>query len=753
MDQFQLRKWSLLNLGSAKVSDLINFKDDSITALVSKLKEVRQGVAAKDQTTPMEKRALEWEEYRVKSESFGKVENLPGSMEYFSAVAKFPKEFNFTFFDETTKMLERFISHIDDISTKTFEDRNEQIYGSGLLKGFSGEFQSVKKMIEKAMSVDKTTSFNNLINGPNTFNTISTMIELNVLRKNYGLVHSVAGENLIKSNIAFASTLHAVRQASENEMIIVSDLSNQHVLRPLKKFTSGFPLGVVEMEQLEEDVKSQWFLKITNSSELDKLNIVNSLRPIITALETLSRVNEKLKSTFPADNARQVQSFNQFKEESFSVPTDAVSAVGVLAEYKKCNHLGGPQTDDERRPGHEFMAKVKSVGDSLIALHMFSQTLALDQLEKDVADFVKSLTFTDINNQTLSEGEIVKVVEDIKKSGKLAKIQENVKSIEDKINGIKLKNLESTLLPNLNNSFIQDVMFKEVITAETSVSGCLQKLKAKSLLVTQAIATIQKLRKLDDKLLESVQQTAKSVSQFSETLASVKKIPDAMKKNVKNVTLELNKRSESLNQSDAISHSASALRSVFGLVKLESSIGQLNDTDTIVSSEIDKIKIPAEKMKLQKLWGNHTEGMVSLQAAVVQAKAFVAKIDVSKLKTLNNYSAILKTLETMPDVKMEALEKSEVLEILIRAISATRRRRRRAAGSNAHLVAAKVILDKIAALDLQFSSNIAHFKNAPLAFQSFSKFLAKFFATQQKISASQNGGGGGGGSGESEFPT
>lgn len=737
----------LLDLGSAKVADLVSFKEDKITALVSKLKEVRQGVAAKDETTRMENRAFEWEDYRRKSESFGEVENLPGSTEYFDAITKFQSEFNFTLFNATLKKIDAFGGSITFLLNNNYELKRDRQYGLIILKDFSSEFRPLKDLLSSVKRVD-TTLYAALMDGPRRFKPIQTLIELSALRQTYRALHSVAKENQIRSNIELASTSHAIRQASEEDMVTVLKFSDKHVMRPEKRFTSGFPKGVIEMELFEDDVKSQWLLKITNSSDLDKRSIVNSLMPMVIATETLSAVNKNLESTFQAANAQQRQMFMKFKEESFLIPTDAASAVGVLEKYKKCQNDGGQQTDDERKPGLEFMTKVKSVGDSLAALNGFSRALDLVQLETDVADFVGSFNFTDIKNETQSLAEIAEVVNGLKKSGKLAKIQESVKSIEQQINHINLGNLESTLLPNLNNSFMENGKFKDVISAETKVSECLQNLTADSLLVTQAIATIRKLRKLDDKLLESVQQTATSVAQFSATLASIEKIPDTMKKNVKNVTLELNKWSQSLNQSDAITHSASALRGVFGLLELESSIGLLKDVDAIVSGEIAKVQATEDQKRLKTQWGDHKTDMASLDAAIVKADAFVKKIDVSMAQTLTNYSAPLMDLAAIPDVNINALEKSKVLEKLISLMPPVGRKRRAAADPKTQLIAAKAVLDQLAALDLKFSSGTS---GVQTAFKSFSNVLTKFFATQH-ISAPPSSSGnsvgtGGGGTG------
>nr|pir hypothetical protein Y39B6B.e [imported] - Caenorhabditis elegans [Caenorhabditis elegans] len=702
----------MLNLGSANVSDLINYKPDKILELIKKLKEVRQKVAANDKTTKMETRALEWEEYRLRSEPISDVTNLTGSVEYFNAVENCQTDINSSLFENTAEYL---------------KDTSFPITGSAKLKVFNETFQSLKVLLTEIKTLNRT-SFDILHNGPNIFKSLDTVIKLSALRQNYIALYSKKVEDAIKTNIELVSALSAVNEASRSDMMTVSKLSDRLVSIPSRKYTSGFSLELIGLEQLTDDVKNQWFFEMTNATEVDGQSIRKSLKPIFSAFETLQAVNKKLKVPFPEHTK-----FQQFKDEPYFIPVNANSSVDVMEKYEGCDHEGRKYSDDYRSKGIEFINNVKIVSDHFTAFYNFTQTLDLDQLETDVAAFVESLNFTDINNRTQSEMEVIEIVKNIRSNNiSLTKIQESVKGIENQFKAVRLDSLKNDVFSKISDVFRKDENLKKVITAEINVNKCLQNLKNESLVISEALKTIQKLRLLDDKLLESVQQSATSVAQFSDALPTVKSIPDAMKKGVKNVTLELNQMSlESLNQSDGIGHSASALRSVFSLLDLESSINKLKGVDGIVRVEIDKA---ADKSELQSLWGNHNHDISSLEGAIAKSKDFLSKIDVSNVHTLSSYSTPLKNLASIPDVQIDAVKKSKALEILIGSLVASSVKRRKKRYTKSDLLAVKETLEKIAVLDLQFSSHSTQFQNVPSAFQSFDNFLQLFFASQQTIS-------------------
>ncbi|CAB60442.2 Protein-tyrosine-phosphatase [Caenorhabditis elegans] len=715
----------MLNLGSANVSDLINYKPDKILELIKKLKEVRQSAAANNEISPMEKRALEWEDYRLRSEFIGDVTNLTGSVEYFNAVGNFQRDFNSSLFESTAEKFDGFNEHITSILKSSLKDTSFPITGSAKLKVFNETFQSLKVLLTEIKTLNRT-SFDILHNGPNIFKSLDTVIKLSALRQNYIALYSKKVEDAIKTNIELVSALSAVNEASRSDMMTVSKLSDRLVSIPSRKYTSGFSLELIGLEQLTDDVKNQWFFEMTNATEVDGQSIRKSLKPIFSAFETLQAVNKKLKVTFPERTK-----FQQFKDEPYFIPVNANSYIDVVKKYEGCNENG--HSDDYRKKGVEFMNNVETVSDWLTAFDNFTQTLDLDQLEKDVAAFVESLNFTDINNETQSRMEVIEIVKNIRSNNiSLIKIQESVKGIETQFNAVRLDSLRNSVFPKVTDEFKKDEDFQKVINAENNVNSCLQNVKNESLVISEAIKTIQKLRVLDDNLLESVRQTATSVAQFSTVLPTVGSIPDAMKKGVKNVTLQLNEMSlKSLNQSDGIGISASALRNVFSLLDLESSINQLKSVDGIVKVGIDK---SSNKSELQSLWGSHNDDIISLEGAIAKSKVFKSKIDVSKAKTLSSYSTPLQNLASIPDVKIDAVKKSKALEILISSLVASSVKRRKKRDTKSDLLAAKATLDKIAVLDLQFSSHSTQFQNVPSAFQSFDNFLQLFFASQQPIS-------------------
>ncbi|CAD31825.2 Protein-tyrosine-phosphatase [Caenorhabditis elegans] len=737
----------MLNLGSANVSDLINYKPDKILELIKKLKEVRQSVAANDKTTKMETRALEWEDYRLRSEFIGDVTNLTGSVEYFEAVENFQRDFNSSLFENTEELFKDFSEHFTVILENSLTSTLFPNSGYYNLKYFNETFQSLKELLIEIKAFNRT-SFDILLNGPNIFKSLDTVIKLSALRKNYFPLYTEDGENLIKRNIDLASALSAVNEASRSDMMTVSKLSDRLVSIPSRKYTSGFSRGLIDMEQLRDGVQNQWFFEMTNATEMDGQSIQKSLEPMLSAFQTMHAVNKKLKVPFPEHTK-----FQQFKDEPYFIPVNANSSVDVVKKYEDCDGKG--HSDDYRKKGVEFIENVKTVSDWLTAFDNFTRILDLDQLEKDVSAFVKSLNFTDINDQTQSVAEVIEIVKNIRNSTGLKNIQESVKGVENQFNAVRLDSLKNDVFPKISDVFRKDENFKKVINVENSVNKCLQNVKNESLVISEAIKTIQKLRVLDDNLLESVRQTATSVAQFSDALPTVTSIPDAMKKGVKNVTLELNQMSlESLNQSDGIGISASALQNIFSLLDLESSINQLKSVDGIVKVGIDK---SSNKSELKSLWGNHNHDISSLEGAIAKSKDFVSKIDVSKAHTLFSYSTPLKNLSTIPDVQIDAVKKSKALEILISSLVASSVKKRKKRDTKSDLLAAKETLEKISVLDLQFSSHSTQFQNVPSAFQSFDNFLQLFFASQQPISAPppipQNNGGdvntGGTGSGTS----
>ncbi|UMM31095.1 hypothetical protein L5515_012712 [Caenorhabditis briggsae] len=201
--------------------------------------------------------------------------------------------------------------------------------------------------------------------------------------------------------------------------------------------------------------------------------------------------------------------------------------------------------------------------------------------------------------------------------------------------------------------------------------------------VAQATSAIQKLRELKDDGFEALESAILAISSVSEDLSNLDSFTADMKKNPDVTTTNLNEFPNSAAQSEVVAQSAVSLRLARDLKEMDSEIAHLKNVD------------------------------------------YTSNLDVSKAKTLEQFSSPLKKLGSIPDDKINLVEKSKALEFLVSQpqIDPT---------VKTELEKAKQSLDKLASFDLGFAVHQSEFQKAPSAFKALHDFLVGFLKIKQK---------------------
>ncbi|UMM31183.1 hypothetical protein L5515_012766 [Caenorhabditis briggsae] len=239
----------------------------------------------------------------------------------------------------------------------------------------------------------------------------------------------------------------------------------------------------------------------------------------------------------------------------------------------------------------------------------------------------------------------------------------------------------------------------------------------------QGVLATQKLRNLNSDDISDVESTVSSVSEVSKSLSDLAKLPDEMKKEAKEATNALNKLPDSLAKSKVIGQSVASLQYANKLKELEPQVAQLKSVGPSAETEIRKISSPKSRKEVEDQWGDHKVEMDALEKSLSSIKSFDSKLDVSKAKSLGDYSNPLKDLSTISDTKINPIEKSKALETLIAQPTIDPK-------TKEDLEESKKTLDQMAPLDLEFSSHKSQFQSAPAAFKAVHGFLVGFLSVE-----------------------
>ncbi|CAO4375771.1 unnamed protein product [Caenorhabditis nigoni] len=702
----------ILNFGDVPVSTIAKFKPEPIKKFATKLEETPKSL---DSSVPnQEKQILEWFELRKSSQTIGNVTHLAGKSEYFSYLESLnSSDFNLltgpTFHMENAKNVVRQLK--DD---KTPVDRVVSLFGD-----FSYHFQSFLNSFELFKTRLEGLRNSEFQKGPAVYVPVEDTVKLILKRDKFSTTLTDSGKTKTVSNLKSIIILSGFSNDSIQDVNTLTSLSRAKSNPGFQErnVTSGFSNGVSDVNQLAKDVRNPWIAKIIGiKGSLDSLN--DGLQPLFNMNKRLGELEEKLATVSAPKLVQSLSSIQALQRELSKVHQDGEKmTVSAWDDLKSC--LGDynvvvPQTD---------LAPIEGVIKAIKALTQFSDFKLKEadfvEYKTKIDQFINSLGFTDLTNRTESAKQATGIMERLKKNKAIEEIEKTVDNLTDMF--AHFKDLEAKVKEVVLK---KNTVIPKPIIKEQGLYQCLKAVQNTDK-VAQAITVAQKLRSQKNDVT-AVDSAILAVSSASKVLSNLGRLTTDIKRNPGVTTTDLNELSNSATQSKVIGQSAASLRFAHGLKELDPEISHLKTVDSIVKEEIRKISDKVERDGLASQWGNHTSDMDSLHQTLSGILEFESKLSVSNAKTLEEFSSPLKNLGSIPDAKINALEKSEVLEALIAQPKLDPK-------IKPELEKAKQTLDKLAPLDLGFASHQSEFQKAPGAFKALQNFLVGFFTVKRKV--------------------
>ncbi|CAO4375770.1 unnamed protein product [Caenorhabditis nigoni] len=648
----------LLNFGDVPVSTIAKFNPEAVKKFATKLKEIPATLdsSVKDQETQL----LKWAELRKSSQTIGNVTDLPGKENYFSYL----KGLNSTDFDLVSAP-GYFMSEAKRI-VGTLKASNSHTKAVSIARNFGELITNLESFFDRIKPFEESLEkFRNseLMNGPKVFEPIEKIIVLILKRDKF-------------------------KTALDDK---------------------GFPNGVSDVNQLARDIVNPWVGKIIGvDGSLDSLNA--GFHPLFEMNKRLGELDKKL-AIFSTGQLFQSISNIQKVQRKLSEMDPKVHEMTESVWDDLVNCGDGSKVDSTRFASIEGVIKIVK---TLAKISEFK--LEIEKLEKSktiVDKFIQSLGFTDLKNLHDSEKQVPDIMKGLQNENGFKDIEETVNSLINKF--VDVQDFETNVQEVLSK---KDTPLPRIVTDELRLYECLEKVQNTEK-VAQAITVAQMLRSQKNDDVTRKNSAIGAVSSVSKDFSNLGSLTTEITKNSEDASTDLNKFSDSAAQSKVIGQSAVSLRFAHELKELDSEISHLKTIDSIVKAEIQKVSDPAETNDLSAQWGDHKSHMSSLDQTLSGILSFESKLDMPQAKTLEEFSNPLKNLGSIPDAKINALEKSEVLEALIAQPQIDPK-------VKSELEKAKQTLDKLALLDLGFASHQSEFEKAPSAFKALQDFLVGF---------------------------
>ncbi|CCE72323.3 uncharacterized protein CELE_M162.7 [Caenorhabditis elegans] len=634
-----------------KSSNIINFGSGKIIELTDQLKDI--SMESSKELIGLGSDAFKYDTFIHNLTSVRDSFKFPGKDEYYAEVESVMK-FNMSKLEDVMNEFQGIHLDLTQISKLnpqelTYETRTAFIDFCKRVEG-----NSKTSLLNLLKDVDKMSEpLEQLQKLPSVFEPFKEVSKFMRLRKTLPHQYSEDDQFLMNKNLKQVMNMAKGLKSSRE------DIQRLQTLRSNTK-----ELEMVDLRNLGDP----WLGKIFKVKRASLDNLASSFKPLPLSLEILNNFNKEL--TVVAGSSQIYDGFEQLNALLSSVPVDIEHVTGLMNKFHKCNRLPIDETFESKV--NEYLTIVSEVQKLFGRLRYRLFVRSYKQLQKKIAIAIPNIVKLDQHLTKLRDDGTLKEI------GKLVSYHYNY--LHQRHPFDKYSKLFQKLIDGRKE-------FTDKVDNELSVIKCFQQLEQDSEDLQKVIQVIQKMRNLDNASVENIKGIPSVVSELLQNISKVKEVSDKMKENSNNKTLVMN--ALAFKESASIKSIISSVQNVYGLLDLEAPINQLKNVNSIVLEEIDKAQDPA---KLQSQWGDHKADMASLQATMTSAKAFVAELEGRRAKTLLEYADPLKNLSKIPDVKMNASEKSKVIEEFIKQ------------NSDSDLIAAKETLDKIATMDLQFSS-------------------------------------------------
>ncbi|EFO89399.1 hypothetical protein CRE_20521 [Caenorhabditis remanei] len=715
----------LLNFGTVKLSSVLQFKPDKIKNFGSKLKTVPgtfDGSAAE-----LEKQALKWNKWYNKYLSVKDVtfENIPRSPEYFSGAKIINSS---TILENLSILKDKIDSLIESIST--IEQKIHKNLDKTVAMKLQTNFMTINEDMQdstKAINamrddVKNKLSQSLLKEGHVIFQSLESMLEVMKGRK-VVVQSSDALITTIKSNVEIAVGLVKDSTAADTDISLMTELMKSQNVREPNKHTIGFPNGATDMKQLEKDAVDSWIAKILNL-DVTRLNALwDSLFPLFQINEKLDDLDVKMVSIASGISYESLLKLQEIQKHLVAVSDDSANSIGVLKEYDTCFNIPTP-SDTDFQISEDFIASVHLLTNKLIDTETLIHNLKDDTLKQEVDEYLKSLGFTNLADDTTVKKELPEAVKKYNGGNNLDKIKKHVNDLIAKIDDIGLAALQSKLSNIADPSVkIIDQQFKDELIRLGGIHDCLKNHLASSDKSSKAILAIHMLQDLKMSDIDNVTTLATAISDLSKSLVGIKSIPDEMNKIAKNVTVDINKLDNSMAKSRAVGQSVVSLKQVYELKQLEMEIAHLKSLRDTVEVEIRNVASLKEKVVIRNGWGDHKKDINDLENFLAEIESFETELDVSKAKTMEEYGNPLKELVTFSDVKIDFYKKANALRSLINQPTIN-------LNVTSNLEKAQETLEKLSKLDLLFSKYRTKYSRAPSDLRGLHEFLVQFLTPE-----------------------
>ncbi|PIC37325.1 hypothetical protein B9Z55_015989 [Caenorhabditis nigoni] len=706
----------LLNFGDVSVSTIAKFNPEAVMKFATKLKEISNVLDSS--IIAQEQQVLDLVGLLKSSRTIGDLKNLPGKHAYFSYLKEL-KTFDYYSLTRPGNYLDTALGKIKSIEflNKTnFE--NKPIFIVRDFYGLSLFLKNIIKTIEPFKKSLQTLRDSELMHGSTVISPLRKITNLIYLRREYKT--RIHDEKIAKSNMIKIAMLSADANFSIQDIATLNSLarSRSDPLFQPRKVTEGFPNGVSDVNQLTKDVRNPWIGKIIG---IDRpfFSLITGLHALFQMNDKLTDLDEKIAALSTPTLSETLSNIETFQEELSKIDQTVANVTETIWNgLNDCNRLN-------RFMGESDFKDIKEVIEAVTTLTEISQfelpELDLVVLNATIERFVGSLGFSDLSNESQSMTELPTVMEKLEKSKDLEKINQTLSDLSVIFEGSRVSQLGQKVGAVLTK---EDNLYDSDFDREMVFYDCVEKTKGAEK-VAQAISAVRKLRALKDDGFKAVESAISAISSVSEGLSNLGSLTADMKKNPDVTTTNLNRFPNSESQSKVIGQSAATLRLVRDLKEMDSEISHLKNVDYTVKMGIAKVYDQADRDDSTSQWGDHKSDMEVLDQTLSGIMSFESSLDVSKAKTLEEFSNPLKNLGSIPDVKINLLEKSKVLGFLMSQpqIDIT---------IKSDLERAKQTLDKLASLDLGFAAHQSEFQKAPDAFKALQDFLVEFFNVKPK---------------------
>ncbi|EFO91119.1 hypothetical protein CRE_30427 [Caenorhabditis remanei] len=729
----------LLNFGSVAVPSIANFKKDSITALVEKLKEVKSNLD--NSLENIENQALEWNKLIKGTSQTSNAKSLPGGKDFFTDVDKMSKDVSLNSLGAPAINIGKLESKLTTISKLNLATILQTKDASNAYR----EFQSLNDLLTSTIATIK--DFKNslvvlnrykfLKDGPSTLEPVDILIQMIKQRTSLlSLTLDQATATSISNNIVKVVAMVTISQACEQDAQNINSLAASRAFpgSVTRKYTDGLPNGLADVNQLLKDVRDPWIGQILSINGSNLNGLADGLKPLFNLQKSLGVLDEQLKPISSESNKKALIDFKQIQSDLSSLQQDSSSSVsGLFTSLKKCGRTTPPGANTYA-PSEKVIEKTRSLKKLFDNSNSALVGLDVEKVETDFKKQFESFGFKNFGGTTVNHASEIKTV--------LNKVKEVLPGFTKIINELKERfgGIPASITTEAKGILDNSATFNNFtdIDDELGVHNCLAPLKATSDKVSQAIRAIRKLKTMDLNKLADVVTVAQAVSQVATGLSGITSLPDTMKKDSSKVTTELNKLPDSLKNSEAIGQSVTSLYTASQLRGLETQIAQLKTIDVDVQAEIQKMLSPDDRKQVESQWGAHKKDMDELEKTLAEIKTFDTGIDVSKAKTLGAYGTPLEQLTSLSSSNIKAKEKSKALEVLLSQPSQPPID----PSTKSRLEATQKTLEQLSSLDLGFASHSAQYQSAPAAFQALHDFLSKFLAVdhQQTTIVTEEGG-------------